>query len=81
MFDLGNYVFVVYDMPELLVYAPTTQAAAEVVAQLKPYQRPQDQKPSFKLICVSGKPTQRTVGPAGTNRAPERTGVVAALRR
>jgi hypothetical protein len=26
MFDLGNDVFVVYDMPELLVYAPTTAA-------------------------------------------------------
>ena len=54
MFDLGNNVFVVYDMPELLVYAPTTKMAAEVVAQLNQYRKPQVHKPSFKLICVSG---------------------------
>ena len=54
MFDFGRDVFVVYDMPELLVYAPTTEAAAEAVSQLKLYQKPEDRKPSFKLISMSG---------------------------
>lgn len=53
MFDFGRDVFVVYDIPELLVYAPTTQAAAEAVAQLKGYRRPETRKPSFKLISMS----------------------------
>ena len=53
LFSLGNDVFVVYDMPELLVYAPTTQAAAKAAAHLKQYRKPAYNKPGFKLISVS----------------------------
>jgi hypothetical protein len=62
MFSLGNDLFVLYDMPELLVYAPTTQAAAEAVALLKNYRKPVAEKPGFKLISVSGNaPTTQLV--------------------
>lgn len=54
MFDLGGDTYVVYDMPEFLVYARTMEAAAVAVAQLKRYQKPEDRKPSFKLISMSG---------------------------
>lgn len=54
MFDWGKGVFVVYDLPELLVYAPTTEAAIETAAHLKQYRKPDDTKPGFKLISISG---------------------------
>ena len=62
MFSLGNDVYVLWDMPELLVYAPTTQAAAEAAAQLKQYRKLEAEKPGFKLISVSGNsPTTQLV--------------------
>jgi hypothetical protein len=54
MFSLGKDVFVLYDMPELLVYAPTTQAAAATAAQLKLYRKPVEQKPGFRLVSLNG---------------------------
>ena len=54
MFSLGGEVYVVYDMPELLVYAPPTEDAAEAVAQLKEYRRPEARQPNFKPISISG---------------------------
>jgi hypothetical protein len=54
MFDLGREVYLVYDMPEFLVYAPTTEAAAEAAAKLKQYRKAVEQKPSFKLISING---------------------------
>jgi hypothetical protein len=62
MFDLGNDVYVLWDMPELLVYAPTTEVAAVVAAQLKQYRRVEAEKPGFRLISVSGNsPTTQLV--------------------
>jgi hypothetical protein len=54
MFRLGNDVYVLWDMPELLVYAPTPQAAAGAVAQLKLYRKPVEQKPGFRLVSLNG---------------------------
>jgi hypothetical protein len=54
MFDLGNDVYVLWDMPELLVYAPTTEAAAVVAAHLKQYRRPDAEKPGFRLVSLNG---------------------------
>jgi hypothetical protein len=67
MFSLGGDVYVVYDMPELLVYAPTTEAAAEAVGLLKEYRRPEARKPSFKLISVTG--SQPSAQPVKLDRA------------
>jgi hypothetical protein len=54
LFALGNDVFVVYDMPELLVYAPTTEAAAKAVAQVKQYRKLEPEKPGFRLVSLNG---------------------------
>jgi len=43
---------VVYDSLELRVYAPTTQAAAQVAKQMKKYRKPERTKAGFRLISL-----------------------------
>jgi SpoVK/Ycf46/Vps4 family AAA+-type ATPase len=54
MFSMGEDVFIVYGELELMVYAPTTQAAAEAAAYLKKYRKLQRKKPGYRLISLSG---------------------------
>ena len=62
MFSLGAGVFAVYDAPDILIYAPTTQAAAQVAKQMKRYRKPEDEKPGFRLVSLSaGQPTAQLV--------------------
>ena len=63
MFSLGEGVFVVYDLPHLLVYAPTTQAATQVAARMKTYRKPERKKPGFRLVSLSasGQPSAELI--------------------
>lgn len=62
MFALGEGVFAVYDTLELLIYAPTTLAAAQVANQMKRYRKPEDEKPGFRLVgLTAGQPTAQLV--------------------
>lgn len=54
IFDLGGGVYALYDLLELSIFAPTTQAAAEAAAHLKRYRKLEAEKPGFKLISVAG---------------------------
>ncbi|HOC58271.1 MAG TPA: ATP-binding protein, partial [Verrucomicrobiota bacterium] len=62
MFDFGNDVYVLWDMPELMVFAPTTEAAAATAAHFKQYRKQDAEKPGFKLISITGNsPTTQSV--------------------
>jgi hypothetical protein len=54
LFALGEGVFIVYDSPDLMVYAPTPQSAAKAAAEMKKYRKPERKKPAFKLISLEG---------------------------
>jgi hypothetical protein len=54
LFYLGQGVFAVYERPELMLYAPTPQAAAKAAVQMKKYRKPESEKPGFRLISLSG---------------------------
>ena len=62
MFALGEGVFVVYEMPHVMVYAPTTEAAVKVAAQMKNYRRPFREKPGFRLVSLAtGQPSAQLI--------------------
>jgi hypothetical protein len=62
MLSLGEGVFAVYDAPELLIYAPTTEAAAQAAEQMKRYRKPEDERPGFRLVSLTaGQPTAQLV--------------------
>lgn len=62
MFALGEGVFVVYEMPHLMVYAPTTEAAVKVAAEMKNYRKPYREKPGFRLVSLaSGQPSAQLI--------------------
>jgi len=54
MFSLGEGVFAVYEARKLMVYAPTTQAAAQAAKQMKKYRKPEPKQPGFWLVSLSG---------------------------
>ena len=59
---MDERTYVVYDEPELTVYAPTPQAAARVANQMKLYRLPDDEKPGFRLVSLnSGQPSAQMV--------------------
>jgi len=67
MFALSEDVLVVYEMPNLMVYAPTTQAAVQVAAELKKYRKLKREKPGFRLVSLAtGQPSAQliTIKPA-----------------
>src|SRR5437870_12231624 len=47
MFSLGEGVFAVYESRKLMVYGPTTRAAAEFAKQMKKYRKPERTNAGF----------------------------------
>ncbi len=62
MFAMGEGVFVLYEQPHLMVYAPTTEVAGKVAAQMKFYRKPDREKPGFRLVSLaSGQPSTQLI--------------------
>jgi hypothetical protein len=52
LLGLDDHVYVVYESDDLIVFAPTPQAVAAVVEQMKRYRRREDTKPGFRLVSL-----------------------------
>ena len=51
---LGDGVFVLYEHTNLVVFAPTPQAAAKVAEELRSYEKPlTEKKPGFRLVSLT----------------------------